>query len=680
MADLLFEALSQPAYVPPSGDALIFGGEQATGPIELSAQCALSITATAALRLVHLAAATVDLGITATAIPGGVFFLSADIALPVSAAAAATLVVAFDPVTVTLQLTATAETAPSWYVPRPFGGSTRARWNDAARAEHRSLHPYIQAPPIEPQTALPWGEQQRIEQHLAAIWADIPPCETGAAAPWADLAEKPQRAAGLGYTHPSIKNYERMVIPWGGMLDPLAATLAASYLHPARNERAEVISWDDFGEPLSATLSLPHSHPPPKDVEKPIISGPYWYPRWCINRYDAPDGSRLVFAAVTGNYQPPQGAALVFADLSANYPRHCFDGTWNGPKDPYWYKPRNWSIAQPNIRRVYLVMNTVSLTRLIDSVPIPVETLAIASTRDSWAWTLSATLVRKADLDLVRPTGGAPVEVEATINGLTWRFAIEEYGEEIRFGQRAYSATGRSLAAYLADPYSAPRDHVQLQQRSAQQLAEEELTDTGFSLVWTLPEWLIPGGVWSYQGQTPIQAIAQIAAAAGGVVQSHPSTRQLQVQPWYPTLPWAWGGLIIDAAVPAAMIDSRRARFEPRPAYTGVYCRGQQQGVTAFIRRTGTDGSRLAGQQVHSLITATEPGLALGKKILADSGPRSIETLNLPLLDNPGLLAPGALIEVQDTTTWYGQIISTNINAQRPAVNQTVNVLRYHGS
>jgi hypothetical protein len=676
MPDIVFSAVSQPAYVPPAGDAVIFGGA-ASQYLEMSAVVDLGIAVSADAWQVLTVSAVVDTGIQASATIGGFTAISAQMDIAVTAAASAMLVTQAA-ATIELPLTASAETAPSWYIPVPFGGSYRARWTDGTRIEHRTGHHHRQAPPIEPRTAVPWGEQQRTERAATQPWAAIPAMNRQATAPWGDLRQQIKHDAGMRYAHPATKNRERFEIPWGGVLAPRLRQLLAGYCYPESNDTTRRLLWDSL-EKLARNTAAAYSAPAAKDVIVPIVSGPNWYPRWCVNRYDPPRGDQILFDAVSG-YLVPAGDALLFADLSSNYPRHCYDGTWNGPKDPYWYKPRSWNIARPNIRKVYFVMNTVSLIRLADGVPIPVENLSVGTDRDSWAWSLSATLVRKTDLDLVRPSGGAPVEVEATINGLSWRFAIEEYGEEIRWGQRAYTATGRSLSAYLADPYSAPRDLIQTQQRTAQQLAEDELTDTGFTIAWSLPEWLIPGGVWSYQGQTPIQAIAQIAAAAGGVVQSHPSSQQLLIQPRYPVLPWNWGGVAIDAVVPSAMIDSRRGRFEPRPAYTGVYCRGQQQGVTCFVRRSGTDGSRLAGQQVHPLITATEPGLALGKKILADSGARSIETLNLPLLDNPGLLVPGSIIETQDTETWRGQVIRTNITAARPTVNQTIDVLRYHGS
>lgn len=676
---LVFNATSD-TYLPPAGDALLFGAAAAEA-LELAAVCTLGVAVSARLGTGRALAARAGLPLhwqidaaTALALP-----VAAVAALPLTTRATAQLGTRLA-ARAELPISARAETAPSWYIPVPFGGQTRARWHDGRRQEHRSRHPHRQAATLEPVTRAPWGEQVRLQPHLGGPWRAIPERQGQVAAPWRPLQARPQNQAGLPYAHPARRQREALHLPWG---DPeaLAATVAAGYAHPDRNSRHLRLPWDGFADRFDAQLTLAHSHPAVKDVFKPIVSGPYWYPRWCLWHYPLPDGGHLIFDFPAAGYVAPAGAALIFdAGQEPGRIYTCFDGTWNGPKDAYWYRPRPWHILQPNIRRVYFVQNTVSLTRLADGVPIPVETLNIACDRDSWAWTLNATLVRKTDLDLVRPAGGAPVEVEAAVNGLLWRFVIEEYGEEARFGQRAYTAVGRSLSAYLAAPYSAPGERLQTQHRTAQQLAEEELTDTGFTLVWGLPSWLVPGGVWSYANQTPIQAIAQIAAAAGGTVQSHPRLTQLLVQPWYSAPPWNWGAVAVGAIIPDSLIDSRRGRYEPRTAYTGVYCRGQQQGVTCFVRRAGSDGSRLAPQQVHSLITATEPGLAQGRHILADSGPRSLETLALPLLDNPGLLAPGALVAVQGAENWRGQVIRTHIAAQRPAVWQTLDVLRYHGS
>jgi hypothetical protein len=323
--------------------------------------------------------------------------------------------------------------------------------------------------------------------------------------------------------------------------------------------------------------------------------------------------------------------------------------------------------------------NTVSLTRAADAAPIPIEGLEISSDLDSWCWNLRATLRSAADLALVQPTGGAPVEVLAAINGNQWRFIVEEWGSERQFGQRGYSLSGRSVSALLAAPYTLPRDRVQAALSSASQIAEDELAGSGFSLGWQLPDWVVPGGAYSVQGKTIIESLAYLGAAAGGTLQSDPEATTVSLLPWYPSMPWSWGAVSVDAVVPTW--QGRRTAYRPAPQYNGVYVSGVNQGVTCLVKRTGSDGSSQPAMQTHPLITATEPGLAWGSKVLADSGPRSIETLSLPMFSDPGLISPGKLVEVVDSSgNWRGLVTGCAVSARRPTVTQTLTLLRYLGS
>ena len=369
---------------------------------------------------------------------------------------------------------------------------------------------------------------------------------------------------------------------------------------------------------------------------------------------------------------------LYIRDLSANYPLVCYDGYRSGPKDST-ERVEPIPVELPEARSYYIIMNTVSLKRVADDVAIPILGMDISTDLDSWCWSLSATLRREVDLDLVRPSGGAPVKVEATINGNVWRFVIESYGHDRAYGSRGYSITGRSLSAYLADPYSLPASLLQASQMTAAQLADEALSGSGFSSNWQLTDWLVPAGVYSVSNQTPMQQLLTIAAAAGGTVQSAMSATTISLLPWYASMPWEWGAAAVEATLPS--YQTKRTSYEARPQYSGVYVSGQAQGVMCFVKRTGTDGSNQPQMVTDSLITKTEAGLARGKRILADSGPRSIENIAAPLFDDPGLLKPGLLIDVVDGgSTWRGMVIGCQISAKRPTVTQTLNVLRYHGS
>jgi len=360
-------------------------------------------------------------------------------------------------------------------------------------------------------------------------------------------------------------------------------------------------------------------------------------------------------------------------------PLVCYDGYRTGPKDstdrvPYYpYTPTDYST-----RKAYIIMNSVSVKRVSDNAIIPILDISIGTDLDSWCWTIQANLRRKVDLALVTPVGGVPVEILVTINGNTWKFVVEDFGETRSFGQRNYAITGKSTSAYLAEPYAAPVSSHQAYTINAAQVAEEVVANTGFTIDWQLADWLIPANVYSVSQQTPMQQLITIANAAGGVVQSAQNTAVVSMLPWYKTVPWGWGGVTVDAILPT--FQERSTSYKQQTLYNGVYVGGANDGLTVLITRSGSNGASQPQMVTDPLITAPEVGLARGSKILADSGTRSIESISVPLLDNPGALKPGWIIDVvEDGVPWRGMVVSTTIAAQRPTVHQSLEVLRYYG-
>lgn len=646
----------RPGYQIPAGDAVNFDG--ALGQVGLIGHASVSMTASQPELLMIPWEGHAVLAVAASG--------QLTDSNPIGEAAA------------TVSITASAALAPSWYIRRPLVADIGAGWGQPQQLERNIAAPHIQAPPKQQETSAGWGELEQIEAAIDSGWAQIPTVDRHTACPHGDLVNHPQANIGCDYSHPASKNVEKHEIPWGD-LDQITIDIGADYCHPDKKELDLTVPWAELDH-ISRELGLDYTSPPSKDVLKPIVSGPHWYPRWCEWHYPLPDGGNLVFDFTTEAYTAPAGDALIFdsADDAARI-YTCYDGTWNGPKDAYWYQPHDWEIITPNIRSYYIIMNTVSLKRVSDNTPIPIMGMSVNADMDSWCWTLSANLRRKVDLDLVRPSQAGPVEVEANINGNTFRFIIESYGDDRQFGQQGFSISGRSKSAYLAAPYSMPASLMQPNQRTAAQLADEALLNSGFTVDWQLPDWLVPAGAYSVSQQTPMQQLLTIAAAAGGVVHSDLAANTINIVPWYQHMPWEWPAATVDAILPT--FKSRRTNYQPQPQYTGVCTSGQAQGVMCLVKRSGTDGSDQPQMITDPLITATEAGLARGKRILADSGTRSIESITAPLLDDPGLLTPGMLIDVVDNgETWRGQVVSCTVGWSRPTVTQTIDVLRYYGS
>jgi len=695
---LVFATRSLPAYQPPAGDSINFGclyqldpepdGAIVQGRLSIAGAAKptlayavttgglLNIDGFISAKTIALASADGVIGLLGESRASTVYLASADGFLNVAGRANGELAT---PISAdgSISLGGSAYYAPTWYTLGPLVGNIGGRWGPPERVDKSLRSPHVQAAGLDRELSGPWGELDDINRHVSGGWAQIPQVDRQTLSPWGDLATHPQADIAADYSAPATKQREQLNCPWDS-LTAVGRAISTDYSHPGRNDVARKLPWDAFNH-LQRLLCCDYSHPAVKDVFKPIVSGPYWYPRWCVRRYSAPAGDQLVFNFSAGVFIPPAGNALLFDYDSSADPRICYDGTWNGPKDAYWYKPHDWDLPGPTARSYYIIMNTVSLKRVADDVAIPILGMDISTDLDSWCWSLSATLRREVDLDLVRPSGGAPVEVEASINGNVWRFVIESYGHDRAYGSRGYSITGRSLSAYLADPYSLPESLLQATQMTAAQLADEALSGSGFSSSWQLTDWLVPAGVYSVANQTPMQQLLTIAAAAGGTVQSAMSATTISLLPWYAAMPWEWGAAAVEATLPS--YQTKRTSYEARPQYSGVYVSGQAQGVMCFVKRTGTNGSDQPQMVTDQLITETEAGLARGKRILADSGPRSVENIAAPLFDDPGLLKPGMLIDVVDGgSTWRGMVTGCQISAKRPTVTQTLNVLRYHGS
>nr|CUV56296.1 putative transmembrane protein [Ralstonia solanacearum] len=337
------------------------------------------------------------------------------------------------------------------------------------------------------------------------------------------------------------------------------------------------------------------------------------------------------------------------------------------------------------ILKVYFVSNSVDVVRLPGREPIPVKSVRLSIDEGSWAWGLSASLPYAA-LEMVEPTASGPVEIEITINGVTWVMLVEGFDVRREFGQASLDIRGRSTAAYLAEPYAPKRSFVPAAPFTARQLAEQELTRTGlvtgFTLDWRLPDWLVPEGSWGYQSLSPMGVIGRIVEAAGGYVNAHPRLRTLVAKSRYPVLPWNWATEVPDRMLPIDVVKTLNLRWQEKPTFNAVYVCGERQGVTGHVVRAGTAGDLVAPTAVDALITHADAARERARPILADVGRQAVVTLELPMLSSLGLLDPGLLLAIgEGGKDWRGLVRATSIAAdwnESLTVRQTIEVQRYY--
>lgn len=330
------------------------------------------------------------------------------------------------------------------------------------------------------------------------------------------------------------------------------------------------------------------------------------------------------------------------------------------------------------IRRVYVVLNHVTLHRWPDGVAVPVFTLSLSLDAASWTWGFEASLPAMAE-SLVAPVDGAtPVELVAHVNGTDFRVLAESLSRERAFGEASLRVSGRGRNAVLAAPFAPVLNFANPNPRTARQLMDDVLTVNGVPLGWDvdwgLVDWNVPAGVFAQQG-TWIEAVAAIAAAAGGYLLPHPNDTVLRVRHRYPVAPWDWPALTPDLVLPVDAVSRESVRWLEKPAYNRVFVSGQNAGVLGQVTRTGTAGNLIAPMIVDPLITEAAAARQRGLAVLADTGKQFEVGLRLPVLPETGIVEPGTFIEYQDgSVARIGLVRSTRIEAGLPEVWQTLGV------
>ena len=368
-------------------------------------------------------------------------------------------------------------------------------------------------------------------------------------------------------------------------------------------------------------------------------------------------------------YIPPAGdeVALLFKD------RH-----WNSDLificDRHPAPPES-AVVVP-VRRVYIVLNDVSLKRVDGNIDLPTYDMSLSLDFQSWTWGFSANLPMQALADLEPSSEGVPVEVEASINGVAYRFQIERRTRSRSFGKAAIAITGRGKASLLDAPYAPTLNFTNSGSRTAEQLANDVLTlnsvPLGWDVNWNTEDWTVPAGVFSHQG-THISALNTIATAAGAYLQPHRSAQEFYVLPLYPDAPWAWSGVTPDYELPAAVTTQEDIEWIDKPVYNRVYVSGVGSGVLGRVTREGTAGDKIAPQIVDPLITSAVAARLRGTPVLADTGARQDVTLRLPVLEETGIITPGKYVRYVDgSTSRFGIVRGVSVDVAMPTVYQRI--------
>lgn len=510
----------------------------------------------------------------------------------------------------------------------------------------------------------PWGQaqplqvQQRVRQQ-AAMQADSP-----RRAPW-DLGAALHAPSRTRWGVPSSVDSQRAA-RWQRFAGPLQLQNAQPWGIAGRSDVGRASQWGAF----SARPGL-----------QPAVC---WGVALVADAAAGMPWGRYVFSAAMGCR--PVWARAGGADAQRWLPwtkfSHQLPGGWGivtPPDEPPIDEHGTWVVP---VRRVYIMTNAATLVRVDDNTSLPVLSLNAESDADSWAWRVDATLPASS-MDAIMPDlGGAPVLLQATINGYGVQWLAESVSRERVFGSDRIRVSGRSPSALLADPYAVAYAYSSADAITAQQAALAAIAAVGlpmgWSLGWHITDWLLPAGLWQHQG-SPMSAVQRIAEAAGAYVQTDRLFKVLHVRHRYPHAPWNWGGLTPDVLLPAAVALREAVEWTDKPAYNEVYVRGQSVGVNGHVVKTGTTGGLIAAEVVDDLITHADAARQRGRAILGDTGRQQRITLSLPLNEDTGLLSVGQLVDITEgsgpaATIRRGLVRGVSCAYAPPKARQTVEV------
>lgn len=338
--------------------------------------------------------------------------------------------------------------------------------------------------------------------------------------------------------------------------------------------------------------------------------------------------------------------------------------------------PPGGTVVVP-IKEVYLVINSAVLIRVDGGVAIPTLSMSMSLDVDSWTWSFSASVPGYALPD-IEPTAGVPVDVQATINGVSYRFIVESISRERTFGRNDLRIGGRGRAAVLDAPYAPIMSFSNEFNRTAQQIANDILVDNGVPLGWTVEwnpdDWNVPAGVFNHQGSY-ISALTSVTDSIAAYLQPHNTDEVLRVLSRYPVAPWDWGAVTPDYELPAAVMTREGIEWSEKARYNRVYVSGQQVGVQGRVTRGGTAGDYLAPSIVDPLITEAPAARQRGLAVLSDTGRIASVSLRMPVLAETGIIPPGKFVLYQDNgVERIGITRSVSVDVGLPEIWQVIGV------
>ncbi|MGI2222597.1 hypothetical protein [Shewanella oncorhynchi] len=395
------------------------------------------------------------------------------------------------------------------------------------------------------------------------------------------------------------------------------------------------------GEQLATEIALSYTDIQSQGDNKAVAWAPH-AARWvCSSKYVPPVGK------VTLRFNEPlstQPNPIVLRFTAS--PNYCYWDDGGGLIDANPPLPNiDFKIPiEPQIRRYYLMQPTITCVRVSDSLPIVITSVSISQSRGQWARSVSLEFSSRIDAQRAHNE-----LLLITINGYEFYAIAEQPSASKAFGVETHSSTGRSRAAELSSPYLLPISYTNTVLRSLGGIIADLLQNTGWTAELSgIPDFSVPAGAFSVGNKSPIDAINEAASQLGCMILADDATRKLTIIPRWPTVPWEMATAIPDLTVHDAVITNYSESVSRNPLCDVVWLRGEQQGISAKVKRTGSAGNIPAADISAQLIVDNQAARIAGTNALADTGDKLNVTLSLPVMVDLPPATPGMLIGIRE--------------------------------
>lgn len=285
---------------------------------------------------------------------------------------------------------------------------------------------------------------------------------------------------------------------------------------------------------------------------------------------------------------------------------------------------------------------TITCVRVSDDLPIVISSVNISHSRGQWARAVSLEFSSRIDAERAHNE-----LLLISINGYEFYAIAEQPSVSKVFGSATYSSTGRSRVAELAAPYKLPLSYTNATARSFAGLLGDLLQTTGWTVELSgIPDFTIPAGAFSVGNKTPIEAVAEAVGQLGCMILTDDAAKKLTIVPRWPTAPWEMATAVPDLALHDAVITSYSDSVSRNPLCNVVWLRGEQQGISAKVKRAGSAGNIPAADISAQLIVDNQAARVAGTNALAETGDKLSVNLSMPVMADLPPATPGMLIGV----------------------------------